>query len=107
MANVKELVNVLIPDFLIKMLRKRRITIKSFAYGNNEKVAEDIQHKYNFNGDLLRLFTTNKGSSVHKWHHFIPLYERYFSPYRGKEIKFLEEYPLFILVNRRKSSVKP
>ena len=53
-------------------------------------VAADIREKYGFDGDLLDLFVTNKGPKVHKWHHFIPLYDRYFGPYRNRPVRFLE-----------------
>lgn len=57
---------------------------------NEADVKDDIRTKYGYNGDLLDIFADNKGNVVHKWHHYIPLYDRYFSPYRGKAIRFLE-----------------
>lgn len=53
-------------------------------------VVEDIRAKYGFDGDLLRIFSQNEGEVVHKWHHYIPLYDRYFAKFRGKPVKFLE-----------------
>ena len=32
---------------------------------------------------LLELFTNNQNQLVHKWHHYIPLYARYFKPFQG------------------------
>ena len=32
----------------------------------------------------------NEGVKVHKWHHYLPLYDRYFGQYRGTPVKFLE-----------------
>jgi len=61
-----------------------------FAFPSTRCAKEDIQKNYGFNGDLLNLFTNNEGPAVHKWHHYIPLYDRYFSPYRGRDIRFLE-----------------
>ena len=40
--------------------------------------------------DLLQLYAENSDAQVHKWHHYIPLYDRYFSPYRNRPIRFLE-----------------
>lgn len=36
------------------------------------------------------LFYHNEGNLVHKWHHYLPVYERYLSPFRGKPVKMLE-----------------
>ena len=55
-----------------------------------DSVADDIRMKYGFDGDLLRIFAGNKGEVVHKWHHYIPLYDRYFAKFRGKPVRFLE-----------------
>ena len=51
---------------------------------------EDILLKYGSCGELLDLFTKNTGPIVHKWHHYIPIYDRYLSQYRNTEFKFLE-----------------
>ena len=64
---------------------------QKFTFDDNAKAAEDIQNKYQYNGSLLELFSQNKGPIVHKWHHYIPLYDRYFSPYKNRTpIRFLE-----------------
>ena len=36
------------------------------------------------------IFWSNEGTVVHKWHHYLPIYEKYFSPYRDASPKFLE-----------------
>lgn len=86
---IKDFFKRLIPGYL-RMCFKKKPSIAKFAFDKNQDVANDIQKKYHYNGDLLKLFVTNKDVVVHKWHHYIPLYERYFSPYRGKEVRFLE-----------------
>jgi cephalosporin hydroxylase len=53
-------------------------------------VEADIRTKYGFHGDLLELFSNNRGKLIHKWHHYIPLYDKYFSRFRGQPIRFLE-----------------
>jgi len=63
--------------------------IGKFRYSGNN-IAEDIRQKYGFDGDLARIFTENQGPVVHKWHHYIPIYDRYFSKYRGTGFRFLE-----------------
>lgn len=39
---------------------------------------------------LERFFWTHEGPIVHKWHHYFPIYERWFGPFRGKPIRMLE-----------------
>ena len=53
-------------------------------------VAADIVEKYGFDSDLLDIYAQNTGTVVHKWHHYLPIYDRYFSRYRGTDFKFLE-----------------
>ncbi|MEL7462494.1 MAG: class I SAM-dependent methyltransferase [Pseudomonadota bacterium] len=36
------------------------------------------------------LFWSHKGETVHKWHHYPAIYDRYFGPWRGKAPRFLE-----------------
>lgn len=64
------------------MIRKLRF--------RGEDVAADIRNKYDYDGDLADIYASTKGQLVHKWHHYIPLYDRYFSRYRGTSVKFLE-----------------
>ena len=40
--------------------------------------------------DLWRDFLTNQGKVIHKWEHYFPVYERHFSPWRGRSLTFLE-----------------
>lgn len=63
--------------------------IRPFAFGGAD-VAGDIRTKYGFDGDLLRIFAGNTGEVVHKWHHYIPIYDRYFAKFRGRPVRFLE-----------------
>ena len=65
--------------------------IKQFRFaGGGDLVADDIRHKYGFDGELLAIYTQNTGPVVHKWHHYLPLYDRYFSAWRGRPVRFLE-----------------
>lgn len=43
-----------------------------------------------FSSDLERMFWQNEGPVVHKWLHYLPIYERYFSAYRNTKVRFLE-----------------
>lgn len=40
--------------------------------------------------DIERIFWSNKGPLVHKWVHYLPLYDRYLAKYRGTDVKMLE-----------------
>lgn len=39
---------------------------------------------------LTRQFHTNVGRPIHKWTHYLPIYERYFAPFRDRHIVFWE-----------------
>lgn len=43
-------------------------------------------------GELETAFFDHKGRAVHKWHHYLPLYDRYLKPYRDRDraIRLLE-----------------
>lgn len=63
--------------------------MKAHRFGVGD-VAADIRAKYGYSGDLVDIFTKNTGAVVHKWHHYIPLYDQYFSSRRGGAVRFLE-----------------
>jgi hypothetical protein len=88
----KEFLKSLIRNPILESRRKHFAYegIERYAFDEKLDVKKDIKQKYGYQGELLDIFTENKGNIVHKWHHYIPLYDRYFSPYRGKKIKFLE-----------------
>jgi hypothetical protein len=69
---------------------KDREKIEGFAFANGQDIEGDIATKYGFKGDLLSLFLKNSNFPIDKWHHYIPIYDSYFSPYRGTEVRFLE-----------------
>jgi hypothetical protein len=41
-------------------------------------------------GELARLFFATRGRMIHKWPHYLPVYERYFAPWRGTAVRILE-----------------
>lgn len=63
--------------------------IKKYAYTGAD-VATDIRDTYDYDGDLAEIYATNRDYVVHKWHHYIPLYDRYFGRHRGTGVRFLE-----------------
>jgi hypothetical protein len=64
--------------------------IEKYSFPKNGDVMKDLVDKFGFTGDLAQIYSKNDGLLVHKWHHYIPIYEKYFEKYRGKEIRFLE-----------------
>lgn len=64
--------------------------IVRFTFDKGNDVRADIAEKYGFTGDLLDIYADHEGSIIHKWHHYIPIYDRYFSKYRGTKVRFLE-----------------
>ena len=46
----------------------------------------NIVDKDSFEG----LFWEHEGTIVHKWHHYLPIYEKFLSKYKNKPVKFLE-----------------
>lgn len=54
------------------------------------RVRDDIIAKYGPQGDLLDILAAGGDQMIHKWHHYIPLYERYFGTWRNRPLRFLE-----------------
>ena len=86
---LKKYLRMILPNFILNFL-DIDCKLEKFAFANTLNVKKDIETKYGFNGDLLDIFTKNKGQVVYKWHHYIPIYDRHFSNLRMKKIKFLE-----------------
>lgn len=66
---------------------QRKVSPFDFA---GPDVREDIRQKYGHESDLLDLYAAGSERLVHKWHHYIPLYDRYFSRWRNRSFRFLE-----------------
>ena len=41
-------------------------------------------------GDLIKFWLFEEHRLINKWVHYFPIYEKWFGPYRGKEIVFVE-----------------
>ena len=80
--------------FFFKKIRAwlsvRNGDIRNFAFTHDVGVEIDINEKYRYDGDLLKIYSENTGPLVHKWHHYIPIYSRYFSRFRATKVRFLE-----------------
>lgn len=69
--------------------RKKFGGIARYAFKGKD-IRGDISTRYGYQGDLLDIYTSGSAQLVHKWHHYLPIYERYFSKWRGKPVRFLE-----------------
>jgi len=63
--------------------------ISAYAFAGTD-VREDIRRKYGHESDLLDLYAAGSERVVHKWHHYIPIYDRYMSRWRNRPFRFLE-----------------
>lgn len=70
--------------------RNNRIGHFKFESTDPAVIRQDIEQKFDHDSELLDLFVGNQGVVVHKWHHYIPLYDRYFSEFRSRPVKILE-----------------
>lgn len=86
---IKKLVESIVPNAILSRWGAGG-DITKFAFDETLDVKKDIQTKYGFSGELLDILVNNKGNVVHKWHHYIPIYDHYFDRFRGREVKFLE-----------------
>lgn len=50
---------------------------------------EDIDRAA-YAGDCEKIFFENEGERIHKWMHYLPIYDRIFGPFRGTPVRFLE-----------------
>lgn len=71
-------------------LDRRDEGIEKYAFPTDGNVMQDLMNKFGSTGDLAQLYSSEGDSIVHKWHHYITIYERYFEKYRGQKIRFLE-----------------
>ena len=63
--------------------------MQRYGFGDGD-VIDDVRTKYNYDGRLLHLYANGNDHLVHKWHHYLPLYERYFGQFQNKPVRFLE-----------------
>lgn len=70
--------------------RRAKGRIGQYSFSKSGSIRQDVNNKYQYDGDLLRIITGQRGMAVHKWHHYIPIYDRYFKNFRDRDIRFLE-----------------
>ncbi|MFP4239338.1 MAG: class I SAM-dependent methyltransferase [Rhodosalinus sp.] len=64
--------------------------MKKYRFEEGGDVAADIRGKYGYDGKLAAIYAGNEGPVVHKWHHYIPLYDRYLGRFCDTPVRFLE-----------------
>jgi len=64
--------------------------LSRFDFDQSKDISTHIKESLGYDGQMLELFALNKGKIVNKWHHYIPLYDKYFSRYRGTKVRMLE-----------------
>lgn len=78
-------------NYIIYKISVDRVKMQDFVFkGKKNLLKKHIASNYNFKGDLLNYFVNNKTFAVHKWHHYIPIYDKYFSRFRNTKVRFLE-----------------
>lgn len=90
--DIKAIIRRYTPKIILDARRRKYAHewVTSFEFDPTQDVRAAIQESYGHDGDLLDMFTRKEGAVVHKWHHYIPIYERYFSSFRGKKVRMLE-----------------
>jgi len=86
----KNRIKPFVPRKVLPYARRWWGSIDEYSFDTARSVESAIRQNYGYDGHLLELFLGNKDNVVHKWHHYIPVYDRYFSRYRGQSTKFLE-----------------
>jgi hypothetical protein len=64
--------------------------MRRYRFPADGDVLADLRETHRYTGDLAAIYAGHRGALVHKWHHYLPLYERYFGPWRGRSLRFLE-----------------
>ena len=58
-------------------------------FSKKRDISQRLRKKYDYEGDLVQLALKNKNILV-KYDHYFPIYEKYFSKFRGKKVNILE-----------------
>lgn len=88
--SIKSSIKSLFPSLFPPLEKQGYEFVHEMLFPDGMDVAADIRTKYGYDGELLKYFVEEKGVAVHKWHHYIPLYDRYFSPFKGTPVRLLE-----------------
>lgn len=75
---------MVLPKQLARLIWGKGKKIRHFDHSGVVPGADEMS------GPLEASFWAHEGPVVHKWVHYFPIYERYFAPFRGRPIRFLE-----------------
>jgi hypothetical protein len=64
--------------------------MQRFKFDPEGDIVKDLATSLGYSGDLAGIYAAPSGALVAKWHHYLPLYDRYFGPWRDKPVRFLE-----------------
>ncbi len=60
------------------------------SFFTGPSITDHLRDTYGYEGDLAQIFAQGSPQLIHKWHHYLPIYDRYFSPWRNRPLRFLE-----------------
>ena len=63
---------------------------ESIAFKRGQYAALKAAYRLFGQGDLIKFWLFENHRCMDKWVHYFPIYEKWFSPYRGKDIVFVE-----------------
>lgn len=75
-------------DWALRKLRNRRM--RGFPGLDSFYRSPDKQMEVDYQGRTAELFFSNRDETVHKWLHYLPVYDRLLLPYVGKSFRMLE-----------------
>lgn len=69
---------------------KLSVPLRTFDAGLFSVDREEAKRRYTGSGGLSEVFFAHKGRTVHKWIHYLDVYQRHFALYRNTPVKMLE-----------------
>jgi len=74
---------------IVKHLPKQIFTLLSL-YPGIKQFEASVSRLDSPSGELWNIFTGISSGIVHKWHHYIPIYETHLTQYKNQEVRILE-----------------
>ncbi len=86
----KDKVKRLCPEWLLGFLDAMPAKVGSYSFHSSrpDDIINVLRGQHNLSLSLLDSYSLS--SRIHKWHHYLPLYEKYFEKFRGRPLRFLE-----------------
>ena len=64
--------------------------IGKYSFKFEKPVLDDLYESFGYSGELGTIYALQTELTVHKWHHYIPIYEKQLKKFKGRDIRFLE-----------------